>query len=140
MSKKDVTKTELIAFRSIDLLDIPFIMSTWLRGLRYGNPWFHLIEKNVYYKVYKAVIESILSKETTSVTIACLKDDPEVILGFCVYDGPRLHWVHVKQAWRNIGIARALVPSKISVVSHLTEVGKSLMLKNKLSFNPFFIA
>ena len=139
MSKTDITKMQLVELRSVRKQDIPFILATWLRGLRFGNNWYKLIHKHVYFTVYHAVIEQILEKPQTTVTIACLKDDPDVILGFVVYENARLHWVYVKQAWRKIGIAKSLVPDTITVVSHLTEVGKALMLKKNLAFNPFFL-
>lgn len=132
-------KTNLIDFRPARPSDASFILATWLRGLRFGNSWYKLIDNEVYFKVYHAVLEALLSKPTISIKVACLKDDPEVILGYSVYEGTRLHWVHVKLAWRNIGIAKALVPDETKSVSHLTEVGRSIFMKrrDKWSFNPF---
>ena len=136
---KDITKTDLVAFRNRLPSDTAFILATWLRGLRFGNSWYKLIDSQVYFAVYHAVLESILSQEKTVIKIACLQDDPEVILGFSAYTGNRLHWVYVKQAWRNLGIARKLVPSTTDTVSHLTEVGRIILIRKKLKFNPFML-
>lgn len=138
-NKVDITKTDLVGFREYMPSDKAFILATWLRALRFGNSWYNLIDAKVYYAVYHAVLENLLAKSTTTIRVACLKDDPEVILGFSVYESPRLHWVYIKQAWRKLGIARALVPKEITVVSHLTEPGKAIMLKKKLIFNPFLL-
>lgn len=72
-----------------------------------------------------------------SIKVACLKDSPDVILGYAVYEGHCLHWVQCKQAWRGIGIAKLLCPETITTVSHLTRLGKTLMFKKNLVFNPF---
>ena len=139
MNKIDITKTNLIDVRPGVNADRAFIISTWLKGLRFGNAWYGLIESATYYQVYHLVIETLLDKPETKIDVACLKDDPEVILGFAVHDKQRLHWVHVKRAWRKIGIAKRVVPKNTKTVSHLTEVGRVLMLKHDLKFNPFLI-
>jgi hypothetical protein len=133
-----VEKENLIAFRPGNLEDASFIFSTWLKGLRFGNDWYSLIDSKVYFSVYHKVIEGILSKPNVSVKVACLKEDPGVILGYAVYSGTRLDWCHVKKSWRNIGLARDLVPQNITTVSHLTSVGRSILKKREgVSFNPF---
>lgn len=137
MSKIDIADSNLIAFRDAVMADKPFILATWLKGLRFGNIWYRLIEDKVYFKVYHAVIESLLAKPGVVIKVACLKEDPQVILGYVVYEGPKAHWVQVKKAWRNIGIARTLLPGEITTVTHLTEIGRSIFLKKGWTFNPF---
>lgn len=114
--------------------DRSFIFSTWLLGLYHGNDWFGEIDKDVYFKQYQQVIDALLKK--SEVRVACLPDEPDVVLGYVAYTGNTLHWVFVKKAWRKLGIATALVPENVQVVSHLTKVGKSLR-KPTWSFNPF---
>lgn len=136
--ESQINKEELISIREYRADDKSFILATWLRGLRFGNEWFGLIGANTYYTIYHKILEAILSRPNSVIKVACLKDDESVILGYCIYAGTRLDWVFVKKAWRKIGIAKALVPTDIQEVSHLTKVGKSLLLKYpKLSFNPF---
>lgn len=130
-------KKDLITTRTRLSADTNFIMATWLRGLRYGNDWFELIESEAYYATYHKVIESLLAKPGVTVLVSCLKDDPEVILGYSVFEGPKLHWVFVKKPWRAIGIAKSLVPTDISTVTHVTVIGRSIMQKHKVVFNPF---
>lgn len=130
---------QLIDFRAAKASDVPFILATWLRGLKFGNSWFKLIESDAFYEVYHKVLERILVKPQSKILVACLKEDPEVILGYSVVEDNKLHWVHVKKAWRKSGIAKALVPGNIKVVTHLTDVGKAVFLKKKdWVFNPFF--
>ncbi len=118
--------------------DWNFILSTWLKGLRYGNDWFGLIEAPVYYANYQRHIESILQSPVTTIRVACLPDAPEVILGYAVMRGDRLDWTFVKKAMRGYGIAKRLVPDTIKSVSHLTDAGRAILKKRpSITFNPF---
>ena len=115
------------------------IFATFLRGLYYGDSWFSLIPKDIFMNNYKLVIKAILDKPGTVIKIACLPDDPTVILGYSVLSGDyqTLHWVYVKKHWRERGIGRSLVPAHPTYVSHLTELGKILLPKLNATFNPF---
>ncbi len=134
-----MNKLDLIAIRDYVPTDKSFIMATWLKGLYYGNDWFGCIDKDQYFRHYHEIIQRILTRPSVSVKIACLKDDPDVILAYSVYEGEVLHWVQSKAAWRNIKLATNLVPSNIKTVSHLTKVGKTLMYRKKFGFNPFLV-
>jgi len=107
--------------------DFPFIYSTWLKGLRFGNEVFTLIEQNSYFKHYHKVIEVILHRPDTAIKVACLKDDPETILGYSILGDDMVHYVHVKQAFRGFGIGKALCPKSIGRVTHVTKVGWSIL-------------
>lgn len=131
-------KSDLVSVRDYLPGDRNFILATWLRGLRYGNEWFEAVDQKIYFDFYNKVIEIILNRPDTQVKVACLKDDPEVILGYSVYTGGVLHWVFVKKAWRSIGIMKSLLPEGIVAVSHLTTVGKSILRRHPgVVFNPF---
>ena len=89
-----------------------------------------------YHKVAEALIKNCLIK------VACLKDDPEVILGYAILSKvhPAIHFFFVKIAWRGIGIARSLVPKDTHSATHLTKVGLSIIKKHPgIVFNPFLI-
>jgi hypothetical protein len=132
---------DFIDIRPAEANDVPFILSTWLKGLKYGNSWYKLIQNNVYYQVYHKVIENILLNPNTRTSVACLKEDPSVILGYMVTTEDRLHWCHVKVAWRNNGIATKLLPAGITTVTHVTDAGKAIFLKKKTwIFNPFVLS
>jgi hypothetical protein len=70
--------------------------------------------------------------------VACLKEDPDVILGYSVTDGTRIHWVHLKAAWRGIGLARSLIPKNADSASHMTKIGLAITKKYpQIKFRPF---
>lgn len=133
----------VIAIRGYLPEDRNFILATWLRGLYYGNTWFSDIKKDIFMTRYHQVLEHILSHPCTTIRVACLEDEPSVILGYSVYrvldDITVLDWIFVKSAWRKAGIGRRLVPKNVSSCSHLTKVGRALK-PSTWDFNPFSIS
>lgn len=128
--------------RDAKVNDINFILATFLRGLYYGDSWFTLIPKDIFMNNYKKVAERLIKSPATAVKVACLKEDPDVILGYSILssDFQDIHWCYVKSAWRNKGIARSLVPAHAANITHLSALGKTLMPKLPTCvFNPFSI-
>lgn len=118
--------------------DLPFIMSTWLKGLYYGETFYSDVPKQIFMDNYKKFLIAIL--ERSIVKIACSPEDENQIFGYSVLskDFTTIHWVFVKSLYRKKGIAKALVPQYPTYVSHLTPLGKSLLTKFKdCVFNPF---
>lgn len=138
-------KSELVAVRDSTPDDKNFILATWLRGLYYGDSWFSVIPKKVFMECYHTVLENLLKRPETIVKVSCLKDDPEVVLGYAVYRDTHgvliLDYVFVKSAWRGIGIAKSLIPSNVFSVTHLTKSGYAILRKKmpNVPFNPFLI-
>lgn len=117
--------------------DIPFIFSTWLKGLYYGNETFREIDKGIYFSKYHDVISALLRKSEIKVAYSDDGIDEDVILGYSVSQGARLHWVHVKEEWRKTGIAGGLVASATNSCSHITKVGNIIRKKRGWIFDPF---
>lgn len=133
-----VNKSQLVEIRDSVEADHAFIYASWLRGLRHGNSYFEMIESDAYFKHQHDVIKSILDDFEVTVKVACLKESPDVILGYCVYKNDRLDWIFCKKSWRNIGLAKDLVPKEFTTVSHVTRVGQSLLKKcPNVRFNPY---
>lgn len=140
-SSKEALKS-LYTIRDTISEDRPFIFSTFLRGLYYGDPYLARTPKNSFMPAYHRVLEHILDLPSVTVKVACLLDDPDVILGYAIIGGEDtvLHFVFVKSSWRGIGIARDLVPKTIKAVTHTTSVGDALLRKHQdVKFDPFQI-
>lgn len=136
-------KKELVVVRAYNPSDRNFILATWLRGLYYGDNFWREVPKDIFMERYHTLVEHAIDDSKTVIQVACLKEDPEVILGYAVLGanttGITLHWCFVKSAWRSIGIAKGLVPKEhINAVTHLTKTGLSILRKNPdVIFNPF---
>lgn len=133
----------LYAIRDYIEADFAFISSTFLRGLYHGDSWFSKMNKQDFMVNYHPILKALVESPRNTVKVACLKDDPETIIGYSILssDFRTLHWVHVKRNFRLAGVATSLTPTHPAAVTHLTAVGLKL-LKSKLpstKFNPFSI-
>lgn len=130
--------SNLYTIRAYKDEDKNFILATFLRGLYYGNEFYNLIPKPVFMSNYDRVGDALIKNAT--IKIACLTDDPDVILGYSILskDGRVLHWCFVKSSFRQQGIAKSLVPYNFTNFTHFTSLGLILAKKfNNLTFNPF---
>lgn len=135
-------KKDLVAVRDTTPDDRNFILATFLRGLYYGDTWFREVNKAVFMQFYHEKAERLIDSLDADIRVACLKDDPEVILGYAILSRTEAvaHWVFVKSAWRRIGIAKSLVPDNTKTVTHLTATGLSIIRKNPgVEYNPFIV-
>jgi hypothetical protein len=119
--------------------DKSFILASWLRGLFYGGSWFSEIPKDVFMYNYHDFLENLLASSRTTVKIACLESDNDVIIGYAVFASQdnALHWVHIKKNFRKIGVAKKLIPESTKTATHANKVGMSIIKTLGWSFNPF---
>jgi len=149
MEATTVSKKELIDMRPYIEDDKNFVLATWLRGLYYGESFYSSIPKAIFMENYHSILEGFLDRNADSITIACLKEDPDVILGYSVVrnlkigeaDISVLDWIFVKTAWRGIGIAKMLLPKRLNACTHMTKLGSSIIKSHNLDiiFNPFLL-
>lgn len=128
--------TDLIDIKDADLTAEGLIYSTWLQGYLHGNAWNKWLNKPNYYSKQRSKITTILSRPQTRVKIACLKEDHDTIIGYSVIEDNILHWIHVREAWRKLGVAKLLVTDNINTVTHLNIVGEAI-LPHKWKYDPF---
>lgn len=135
----DVDKIYYI--RDIEPGDIPFILATFLRGVYYGHQHLKLIPKEIFMANYKVVAQKLLYAPSTYTKVACLKEDPTIILGYVITNGnmDQVHWIYVKSAWRRQGIGKTLLPPRAANATHLSSVGAYLLDKYNITFNPFLL-
>lgn len=135
-----IRRDELILIRPVTKSDLGFVVRTWIESLRYGNDLFREIPEHTLFENYKKFIGQIIEKPSTVITIASLRDEPGLIIGFAVGQGTNiLHYVYVREPWRKLGLARDLVPRETKYVTHLTFTGMAIKRKKNLIFDPFKI-
>ncbi len=131
----------LYSIRLTELTDKNFVISSFLRSVYHDGSWFSKIPEKIFMTTYRLVAERLYSSPQCLVAIACLPEDPDVILGFSIVsiDGTILHWVYVKKKWRRYGIASKLIPPTVTTVTHLNQLGDELnkKLNKNWIFNPF---
>lgn len=96
--------------------DLNFIYSSWLKSYLSSKD---NVEKRDYFKTETAKIDDVLSREGAKVLMAVSVDDENLIFGYVVAEIlPKvnyLHYIYVKQVFRELGIARALVGEVIEL-------------------------
>lgn len=135
----ELNKSDLIAIRDFLPEDRNFILATFLRGIYHGGSSYSLMHKNVFMTNYKHIAAAIVNKQT--IKVACLKEDPSVILGYSISIPHKnaVSFVFVKQAWRKIGIAKDLVLEDVKFFTHYTTVGLSIAKQKGLRYDPFLL-
>lgn len=121
--------------------DKSFVLATFLRGVYHGDSWFSYIPRPIFMDNYKRIAEAAFTSPKIVVKVACLKEDPDVIIGYSILssDFQAIVWVYVKSEWRKHGIGKTLVPANPQFVTHLSALGKSLITKlPNAVFNPFY--
>lgn len=102
---------EAVVVRKFIETDEAFVYSTWLRNYKHSSYFAKRIRPHTFFKGHWNVVNHLLAKPTVIVFIAHPKEDEETILGYLaceLADKPIVHFIFVKDAFRNMGIATAL--------------------------------
>lgn len=130
---------DLVKLRPYRDTDKAFVFETFKKGLWNGNMEFRQMSLHSFNTTYQKLIERLIALPETVTTIAALKEDDDVIVGYSITRPETIDWVFVKRGWRKLGIAKSLlahiVPKR---VTHMTTIpGKILVEKFNLSYDPF---
>lgn len=128
---------ETIVIRDPLPADKNFILSTWLKGQYFGNSFYTQMPEDMYYREYSKHIIEIMSRDGVEIRIACSAQDSSWIVGFSVFKGDTLHWIHVKRDYREKGIGTILLHNApITTVTAITKIGLAILQNKGLIFNP----
>lgn len=115
------------------------LFAKFLRSLRDGNKYFKRIDAEMFFKNYNIYFDHLLMRPESVVKIAVLTDDTDVVVGWCLAEANKLHYVWVPLDGRRQGIATALVSEGFEWHSHETDL--SIIIKDRkfpnVKFNPF---
>jgi len=132
--------------RALQENDINFILSTWLRNYKFSSYFAKPIKNATFYAWHEQVIKRILSRPTTRANVCCSTDDDNLILGYSITeqqgDIPVIHYVYVKKAFRQFGIAKALLdgnPGKAEFTHMTFEYDWIKEKYPELEYNPYRI-
>lgn len=132
----------MIEFREMRSSDIPFLCSSYLKSYRNSNDTKN-IRSTIYYKFQKTEFLKLLNR--SSVIIAIEPGVDYHIIGYIIYDLElnALHYVYVKHALRNFGVAKKLVTqSQLDLnslsVTHVTDSAVRVLSKYRtIDYNPY---
>lgn len=112
--------------------DAAMLFSTWRNAL-----WFDMANRDEtknhkFFRDCTRLIKTILAHEDAAVRVACLSDDPNLILGVSVVNKDNLIWIYVKADYRGRGIATLLAKGISTVSNPSTRIGKAIVKKKEL--------
>ena len=95
-----------MAMRMIEPDDRSYVLSSWKHCVA-EQPQYLGIKKPVLFDRLNGCLEGIL--DASVCVLAVNPEDQKHVLGFIVYDAPRIHWVTTRHTFRHLGVARALL-------------------------------
>ena len=132
--------------RGVEAGDLPFIYNSWLKSYR-DSPAVRSVPNSIYFAEHHNNLEGILSSALTEVWVACDAEDESNIRGYVVVehegDCEVVHWVYVKQPYRQSGVARALLKCALSdselpvFYTHYTKMSECI--RGRAVYNPFLL-
>jgi hypothetical protein len=136
---------DLIRIRTMKASDFNFIINSWLKTYKYSGPHVRRMLDSEYYPAYGPVVETLINR--SDVYIACLREDPDVIVGYLAIENKQshdiIHFALVKELWQKMGVGKYLLtaanPKGLTYFTHWTSPVLSLVNKYNFIFNPFKI-
>jgi GNAT superfamily N-acetyltransferase len=115
------------------------VLSSWKNTFKGGNQYTRMIDSGSYYAAYHRYITMLLNRPDAILRFAHLLGSEDTALGWSLMEGKILHYVYVGFDYRHQGIAKALVPGKVEVFTHMTNAGRKIWVTKMpdVKFNPF---
>ncbi len=130
--------------------DIPFIQNSWGTSYYKGASYHHYINPKEFHAFHRPIREAFFLRPTTAVVLCVSKEDQGLIMGWIAVEKPTsgpgivIHYLYVKQAFKNLGIASSLLNSVTIetpvIYTHITERAQRMMRNSKKRFNDYFQA
>lgn len=139
-STPNAPEQPLTSLRKATEADHAFIYNSWTNAQFYGfKPNRNIPDKAAFMRGLSIYIKKLLESPEVLVTVACVTDDPEIILGYSVMERTCLYWVFVKEPFRLQGIAKRLVFPCSDGMTVTSTTTTSQKIKHDFTFNPFYI-
>lgn len=117
-----------------------FVLQSWVRAGRQSQ-WATLMGSATYYRGQQSVVERLVT--TATVRVAEVEGRPGELAGWACGEhhktqGLVLHFVYVKQVYRRLGVARALIgAAEYREASHWTHIASHVPMLKGLNYNPY---
>lgn len=128
----------ITSIREFNPEDIAFIKSSWLKNQCNTVPFKFM--KNFFIS-YSPLLDKRIP--TIKILIACNPEYADQTYGYVAYDKDVLHFIYVKGVYRHFGLSKDMLQAAFpeappKYYSHLSDnqYFKTLMWKNKISYNP----
>lgn len=132
-----------IKFRAPKATDLNFIQSTFLKSMKKESSLGRSCTTRVFFCEFPKVIDHVLS--ISKVLIAHFDSEPDLILGYLIYEPECVHYLYTKASFRNFNVARELINEAFPEAKSLsfslnTNASKRICEKfPELIHNPFLL-
>lgn len=135
-----------VIIRPANLEDVPFILNSWLKSHR-NSFQVNEVPNQIYYVEHHKLIRRIVQQYP--VLVACCKQDPSLLYGWvCAGEVDNIfciHYVYIKHAFRNLGIASYLLhcagyrTGMAALVTHRNSKMLPIEKAKKLTYDPYVL-
>lgn len=135
-----------IRYRAAIAEDANFIFNSWLKSYRPSEATKN-ISNTIYFNEHHKILEELVKK--CKVIIACNETDTSQIYGYIVADNVDgflvTHYIYVKQAFRNMGIGKALLNTfnhsldNAAIYTHHTKIAEKIAHRFNLIYHPYIL-
>jgi GNAT superfamily N-acetyltransferase len=95
-----------LELREMRETDRHFVLSSWVRSFASKSSDARDYEgpaRGLFSADYAPVVRALVARST--ILVACLKDEPDTVIGWLAVEGDALHYALVKPRWRRLGVA-----------------------------------
>lgn len=122
------------------ITDEAFLFDSWLRSFYNNSPFTKFVSWGEYSSRHYELIKQLVAKSTIS--MAAMANEPDVIIGYLVYEPRVLHYAYTKEGFRSFGICNKLIKHanlpKRARVTHITDYGKNVIRSWGFIYSPYF--
>lgn len=141
MEAEKLSQDKPYYFRAYSEMDVPFIQNSWGTSYYHGLDSHKLLSSDEFHKRHRPIRERFLNNPDATIIVCCSKEDKDLIIGWIGVEKPEtsrgliLHYLYVKHAFKNEGIATELLqmalPDRPVLYTHLTNQAKKILFKHK---------
>lgn len=111
--------------------DAGFLFSSWPKGVYHSSAHHIELHKEEFFRIFYDYVKEMIA--SADISIACMSDDHDTIIGYSVIYECELQWIYVKELFRRHGIATLLVKNQIIDgfnEQNLTKAGLAIIRKH----------
>jgi GNAT superfamily N-acetyltransferase len=111
--------------------DSGLIYDSFPKGVYYSSYLPIKTDKTKWFKDFFIYTKQLLATPD-AITVACMSDNSDVIIGYSIVVDKALEFVYVKESFRNQGIAKLLLKNQqVELYKNVTKVGNAILTKKE---------
>lgn len=113
---KKADESNLYIFRPYIQSDVNFVLSSWANSFYHANKCNYIFQPEQFHSLgHRLIRDDFFKRPSVAVIICCSKEEPDLILGWIAIEETQetdniiLHYIYVKEAFKNEGIGKKLL-------------------------------